>query len=322
MQPPEPTGRAVTLTVEEGDARLDVFLSRAVPELTRSLAQRLARNGLVQVNGRPCRPSQNVRSGDVVTAHIPSGPCAPQAEHMCLAIIYEDEDVVVLDKTAGMVVHPAPGHPVHTLVNALLARYPSLDGVDPIRPGIVHRLDKDTSGLMVVALNTGARDWLVDQFKAGAVHKTYLALAVGEMKTHSRIEGAIGRHPIHRKRMAVLPGGKPAQTDCLVRERLGAFTLIEARPVTGRTHQIRVHCASTGHPVVGDSTYGKRPAWRPLEPFVRRQFLHAAELSLHLPHDPVERRFTSPLPADLCEVLDRARALAGSNPCPPESDML
>jgi 23S rRNA pseudouridine1911/1915/1917 synthase len=322
MQPPEELGRDVTVRVVEGATRLDVYLSHTAPELSRSQVQRLARTGFVLVNGRPCRPSQSVRSGDVITVHIPPAPGAPLAEQVSLTIIYEDDDVVILDKPAGMVVHPAPGHAAHTLVNALLARYPSLDGTDPVRPGIVHRLDKDTSGLMVVALNAEARDWLIGQFKAGAVHKTYLALVIGEMKDVSRIEGAIGRHPVHRKRMAVLPGGKPAQTDCLVRERLGAFTLIEARPVTGRTHQIRVHCASIGHPLVGDGTYGKRPSWRPLEPAVQRQFLHAAEISLQLPRGHVAHRFTSPLPADLCQVLERARALAGSNPCPPESDMI
>jgi len=322
MQPSESTGRFLTVRAEEGDSRADVFLSRAAPGLTRSLVQRLMRQGHVLLNGQPCRPSQNVRAGDSITAHIPPQTAEPQAEQMSLSVVYEDADVVVLDKPAGLVVHPAPGHAEHTLVNALLARYPQLHGTDPLRPGIVHRLDKDTSGLMVVALNPEAREWLIAQFKAGAVHKEYLCLVSGAMAGPTHIEGAIGRHPTQRKRMAVIPGGKPAITDCVVRERLGAFTFIAAHPATGRTHQIRVHCASVGHPLVGDTTYGKRAAWRTLEPVVQRQFLHAAGLSLHLPHSSTEHRFASPLPQDLREVLARARALAGTNPCPPQSDMI
>lgn len=323
MPTPEAAGHHLSLRAETAFERLDVFLSQKAPGVgTRSHAQRLIREGLVAVNGTPRKAAQPVRLADLVTVFIPGPETGPKAENLPLTVLYEDADVVVIDKPAGIVVHPAPGHSEHTLVNALLARYPNLNCGDAFRPGIVHRLDKDTSGIMVVALNAEAREWLISQFKSGMVHKVYLALVVGRVELEGSIEGAIGRHPIHRKRMALTSTGKPACTNFTPLESLGAFTLVEARPVTGRTHQLRVHFASIGHPIAGDRTYGGRAASHSLEPVLQRQFLHATSLSLRLPHSEAERRFTSPLPPDLQEALATARQLAPAQSCPPTSDMV
>jgi len=315
-------GRYFETRAEEASERLDVFLSQQPAIGTRSRAQRLIRQGHVTVDGSRRKAAQPVHPADVVTVFIPEESPLPRAEDLPLAMMYEDADVLIIDKPAGVVVHPAPGHSEHTLVNALLGRYPDLQCGDSMRPGIVHRLDKDTSGIMVIALRPEARDWLIAQFKAGAVHKTYLALVVGQVEEQGTIEGAIGRHPIHRKRMALVSTGKPARTDYSVVERLRAFTLVEARPVTGRTHQIRVHFASIGHPVAGDRVYGNRSAWRSLDTSLHRHFLHATSLSFRMPHTTTERRFTSPLPPDLQTALELARQLAGGTPCPPQSDMI
>ncbi len=323
MPIPETAGHQLSLRADTPFERLDVFLCQRVSAVgTRSHAQRLIREDLVRVNGLPRRASQPVRIADVVTVFIPDPPGAPKAEDLPLTVLYEDADVAVIDKPAGVVVHPAPGHSEHTVVNALLSRYPNLNCGDIFRPGIVHRLDKDTSGLMVVALNAEAQQWLISQFKIAQVHKTYLALVVGRIEESGSIDGPIGRHPIHRKRMALTATGKPAHTNFTPVESLGGFTLIEARPVTGRTHQLRVHLASIGHPIAGDRTYGGRAAWRTLEPSLQRQFLHATSLSLRLPHTETERQFTSPLPPDLTQALDRARQLAPAQSCPPTSDMV
>ncbi len=323
MPTPEPAGQHVSLRAETACERLDVFLSQQLPCVgTRSHAQHLIRDGQVQVNGSSRKAAQPVRAGDEVAVYIPEQATAPKAESLPLNVLYEDADVVVIDKPAGIVVHPAPGHAEHTVVNALLARYPDLDCGEPFRPGIVHRLDKDTSGIMVVALRAEARDWLISQFKTGAVHKVYLALVLGRVDAAGRIEGAIGRHPVHRKRMALTALGKPATTTFAPLENLGACTLLEARPATGRTHQLRVHFASIGHPIVGDQTYGGRAACRLLEPVLERQFLHATSLTLRLPNSETERQFTSPLPPDLEQALAMARELAATQSCPPSSDMV
>jgi len=277
---------------------------------------------MVSVNGSPRKAAQPVHAADVVTVIIPGAAAAPMAEDLPLSIVYEDSDIAVIDKPAGIVVHPAPGHSEHTVVNALLARYPAMECGDAVRPGIVHRLDKDTSGLMVVALRTEIRDWLVSQFKNGMIHKVYLALVVGHTDAAGCIEGAIGRHPINRKRMALTLTGKPACTPYSALENVGDYTLVEARPLTGRTHQLRVHFASIGHPIAGDRTYGGRVASHALEPVLQRQFLHATSLTLRLPDWETERRFVSPLPADLEEALAMARRLATPEPCPPGADMV
>ena len=228
---------------------------------------------------------------------------APEA--IPLTIIYQDGDIIVLDKPAGLTVHPAPGHPSGTLVNALLAACPDLRGIaGTLRPGIVHRLDKDTSGLMVVAKNDRAQRSLQRQLKEREVRKTYLALVKGvPAPREGTIEAPIGRHPKNRKKMAVVADGREATTRYRVREEIagGQYSLLEVEPVTGRTHQIRVHLAAVGHPVVGDATYGRPSA------AVGRQFLHAHKLAFAMPLGGRAVEFESPLPADLREALSRLR---------------
>ena len=299
--------REVEVSADDAHVRLDVLLARVFPDLSRSFAQKLVEAGLVTVDGRPARASARPNAGQRVVVQIPApapSQLVPQA--IPLAIVYEDADLLVVDKPPGLVVHPAPGHPADTLVNALLARYPSLQVGGSLRPGIVHRLDKDTSGLLVVAKNDRAMASLIDQMKRRAVRKEYLALVHGNLRQDEGvIEAPIGRHPKDRKRMAVVPNGREARTHFVVLERFGRYTLLEARLETGRTHQIRVHFASLGHPLAGDPVYGGREAL-PL----RRQFLHAHRLGFALPASGQEVLFESPLPEDLRVALDRAREIA------------
>jgi 23S rRNA pseudouridine1911/1915/1917 synthase len=235
----------------------------------------------------------------------PSQEAGLVAEHMPLRIVYEDEELVVVDKPPGLVVHPAPGHERGTLVNALLARYPDLPMDEEGRPGIVHRLDKDTSGLIVVARSEEVRRGLQAQFKAGEVLKVYLALVEGNVEPRNGIiDAAIGRDAKNRKRMAVVQrGGRPAVTEYRVLEHLDGHSLLELRPRTGRTHQVRVHLAFIGHPVVGDSVYGRRK--QRLE--VGRQFLHAHRLGFQHPASGRRLELVSDLPADLEQILERLR---------------
>ena len=304
--------KTLELTADRPGERLDVFLSRAVADLSRSQARRLIDDGLVTVDGTPERPSYRLPGGARITATLPPAEeVEPAAERIPLTIIYQDEDVIVVDKPAGLTVHPAPGHPSGTLVNALLALAPELaDLRDRVRPGIVHRLDRDTSGLLVVARNERARADLIRQMKQREVSKTYLALVQGvPQPPQGTIEAPIGRHPRNRKKMAVIAGGREAETRYRVREEIDSlsagrrsFALLEVEPVTGRTHQIRVHLAAIGHPVVGDTTYGKR------SDIVARQFLHAWRLAFDLPSSGRRVEFESPLPADLRAALARLRA--------------
>ena len=231
---------------------------------------------------------------------LPPVAAEPQPEPIELAIVFEDEHVIVIDKPAGMPVHPGPGHSSDTLVNALLAHCPNLPGIGGVqRPGIVHRLDKDTSGLIVVAKDERAHSGLTRQLAERRMHKTYLALADGHLRPdEALIDAPIGRDPNNRKRMMVNgAASREAQTEYRVREHLTGYSYVEASPITGRTHQIRVHLASLGHPVVGDSVYG-----RPTK-LVPRQFLHAWRLTLSHPIDGRELSFEAPLAADLQEVL-------------------
>ena len=304
--------KTLDLAADRPGERLDVFLARRVEGLSRSQARRLIDEGLVTVDGRPERPSYRLASGARVAATLPPAEEArPAAEPIPLTVIYQDEDVIVVDKPAGLTVHPAPGHPSGTLVNALLAIAPELAAVrETMRPGIVHRLDKDTSGLLVVARSERARASLIRQLKEREVHKTYLALVQGvPQPSQGTIEAPIGRHPRNRKKMAVVAGGREAETRYRVREVLDSpsadrrsFTLLEVEPVTGRTHQVRVHLAAIGHPVVGDGVYGRR------SPLVGRQFLHAWRLAFELPSSGRLVEFESPLPADLQEALRSLRA--------------
>jgi 23S rRNA pseudouridine1911/1915/1917 synthase len=299
-------GRRIELTVDDGGTRLDKFLAEQVADLSRSAIQRLIDTAQVLVNGEPVKASYKVRPGDLVVACVPQPePEEPVAEAIPLCIVYEDQALMVVNKPAGMVIHPAPGHRSGTLVNALLAHCPDLaatgGSAGDARPGIVHRLDRDTSGLILVAKNEQIRRALQRQFKARQVHKVYVALLDGRLQAaHGRIEAPLGRDPRHRQRMAVVPGGREAVTEYrLLACFAGDYSLVEAEPKTGRTHQIRVHFASIGHPVVGDTVYGRRPTRLP----VPRQFLHAQRLGFTHPLTGQPLGFEAPLPDDLAAVL-------------------
>ncbi len=303
--------REMVVEARDDRARLDVVVARAFPDLSRSFVQKLVEAGLVTIDGRPARASARPAAGQRVVLQVP--PPAPSElvpQPLPLTVVYEDADVLVIDKPPGLVVHPAPGHPADTLANALLARYPGLQIGGALRPGIVHRLDKDTSGLMVVAKNDRAMVSLVDQMKRRTVRKEYLALARGDVgPAVGVIEAPIGRHPRDRQRMAVVAGGREARTHFRVLERFGRYTLVEARLETGRTHQIRVHFASVGHPLAGDPIYGRHSGGAGQDELgLTRQFLHAHRLGFALPSSGREVVFESPLPEDLGAALDRVRA--------------
>jgi 23S rRNA pseudouridine1911/1915/1917 synthase len=293
--------------VEESGQRLDKYLSQVHPDTSRSQVQKLIEAGLVAVNGRQERARYLVVEGDQVTMEIPP-PTPPEhiaPESIPLKVIYEDQDLLVVDKPAGMTVHPAPGNREHTLVNALLGRLPTLQAGETSRPGIVHRLDKDTSGLILVAKSNLAHQRLAAQFKERAVSKVYLALVGGHLTPREgTIEASIGRHPRDRKRMAVVESGRAARSEYHVLEYPGKYTLLEVRPRTGRTHQIRVHLAAIGFPVVGDSAYGGK------SDLIGRQFLHASRLGFRLPSTSEWKEFESPLPPDLQDVLGRIGSLS------------
>ena len=297
------------IVVAEGGERIDRYLAQRQSDLSRAYVQKLIDDGRVMTNGQPVRSSYRVRSGDRILLTIPPPPLlSAQAQDIPLTIVYEDADVLVIDKPAGMVVHPAAGHPSGTLVNALLAHAPEMQsmGEDATRPGIVHRLDKDTSGLLVVAKNERALRYLSAQFKERSTEKMYVALLHGHLSpAQGQIDAPIGRDPRYRQRMAMVAGGRPAQTGYrvlgFIDGKSGAYTLVEAMPHTGRTHQIRVHFAGIGHPLAGDPVYGPHtPA-----PGLSRQFLHAARLRIRLPASGELRQFSSPLPADLERALVR-----------------
>ncbi|MCS6883513.1 MAG: RluA family pseudouridine synthase [Oscillochloridaceae bacterium] len=302
----------ITLYSAPDDAgdRLDRFVARAAPGLSRSYVQQLIAEGRVTVNGRIARASHLLRGGERILVTVPPPqPTTLEPEAIPLKIVYEDADVVVVDKPAGMVVHPAPGHVSGTLANALLARYPEMRLNGGIRPGIVHRLDQDTSGLLVVARNDRAMQMLTEQQRARTMLKLYLTVVEGHFKEpEGTIDAPIGRHPTDRLRMTVTPGGRPARTHYRVLEELGKYSLLEARLETGRTHQIRVHMLHRNKPVLGDPTYGGR---KPRPTFgLTRQFLHAHRLGFYHPADGTWREFVSPLPPDLEAALERLRAAA------------
>jgi 23S rRNA pseudouridine1911/1915/1917 synthase len=298
-----------TVGTQQAGSRLDRFVADCIPDLSRSYAQQLIADNHIRVNGRDARPSLVLQPGDSVTVVRPlPQPTDLLAEDLPLAVVYEDADVVVIDKPAGLVVHPAPGHSSGTLVNALLGRYPDMAISGDIRPGIVHRLDRDTSGLIVIARNDRAKDDLQEQQRQRTMRKAYLALIEGRFKEpEGLIDAPIARLPSDRKRMGVVHGGREARTHWRVLEELGAFQLIEARLETGRTHQIRVHLAFKSRPVVGDPLYGPKKARATFG--LARQFLHAYQLGLRLPSGGW-RDFESPLPEDLRVALEKARRLA------------
>lgn len=289
------------LTVGEPGLRLDKYLVEESPGLSRSQIQKLIEQGCITVNGRIAKPSLNLKAGDEVMVDLPSAPSATLApEDLPLSIIYEDDDLIVVDKPAGLTVHPAPGHPSHTLVNALLAHCPGLAAIDASeRPGVVHRLDRDTSGLMVVAKSRPAQENLSRQIGSRLAVKQYLLLVRGQVKPpQGVIEAPIGRSARDRKKMAVVAEGRQACTVYRVLQYLDNYTLVEATLKTGRTHQLRVHFAYMGYPVVGDSIYGVK------SPLLGRQFVHSCCLGFRLPTSNRYVEFRSELPPDLQQALE------------------
>jgi len=292
------------------ERRLDHFLAGALPQFSRSRLQDLIRKGAVLVDGERARKAGQLLSvGSRISMQVPPAVSAGLvAEDIALQVVFEDNNVLVVNKPAGLVVHPGAGHRTGTLVNAALAHDPSMMGVGgEERPGVVHRLDKDTSGLLVLAKNDAAMKVLQDQFQGRAVRKTYLALVDGRPPTATgRIQAAIGRDPIRRKRMSILPEGKGrgAETEYTTVEVLGEHTLLEVHPITGRTHQIRLHLSFLGCPIAGDTVYGRRRRSIALE----RHFLHAWKLEVALPDAQDHTEFVAPLPAELEEVLALLRA--------------
>jgi 23S rRNA pseudouridine1911/1915/1917 synthase len=313
------SSRSEKFTVEQSHpgARLDVFLREKFPAVSRGAMQRLIEQGHVRVNGQTVKSTHTPRAGEPVEIHWPEArPAEAQPEDIPLDILFEDESLLVVNKPAGLVVHPAAGHEEHTLVNALLHHCAgSLSGIGGIaRPGIVHRLDKDTSGCLVVAKNDATHLALSEQFSSRAVQKIYHAIVCGEVaRDAGEIHAAIARHPTHRKRMAVHDdaSGRAAHTSWRVLERLRAATLVEARIHTGRTHQIRVHFQFLGHPVAGDETYGAKPNQKLTEQTnyaAPRVLLHAKELSFVHPQTKKTMKFAAPLPADFKQALKFLRA--------------
>jgi 23S rRNA pseudouridine1911/1915/1917 synthase len=305
---------------EEAPGRLDAWIAEQLPELSRSRVAQLIRSGCVTLNGRLPRKRDVPSRGDVVEIEIPPPEPSPlQPEPIPLRVAHEDDDLLVIDKPAGLVVHPAPGHRAGTLVNALLHHVGGLASVGGVqRPGIVHRLDKQTSGLMLVARTDLAHRALSAALKRREIRRAYLVAAWGHVARETlSVEAPIGRSPADRKRMAVVAGGRPAVTHFRRLERWLAADLLEARLETGRTHQIRVHLLSIGHPVVGDPDYGGggergvsgpgRTWARELARRVPRQFLHAHELAFHHPRTGVRLVFHSPLPPELAAAADWAR---------------
>jgi 23S rRNA pseudouridine1911/1915/1917 synthase len=298
--------------------RLDAFLTRVVGGRSRSEWQRLVELGSVLLRGRPARASARVEAGDEVRVLAPPEHVRPKpSADIPLEILYEDEAMLVLNKAPGLVVHPAPGHEQGTLVNALLARYPELeDPTGQLRPGIVHRLDKDTSGLLVVGKTAAAVARLQEQLRDRSVEKRYSLLVHGQiLEEEGLIDAPIGRDLHNRQKMSVRADGKEAQTAFRVLERFSEHTLVDADLQTGRTHQLRVHFAFIGHPVAGDTVYARRkfPAG------LHRQFVHARELKIRSPADDQAYHFLAPLPDNLERVLGLLRREARPGLLPSES---
>jgi len=300
-------GRPIAFTyLGDGSQRLDHFLVNRLPEYSRTRLQSIIKDGLVTVDGKVVQKSGLLleRGASVVVEIPPQGPSALIPEAIPLEVIFENSDLLIINKPAGMVVHPAAGHTAGTLVNAALAHAPDLEGVGgEQRPGVVHRLDKDTSGLILLAKNDSAHRWLQSQFRSRQVEKAYLALVDGAPPTpRGRVEANIGRDPTHRKRMAILPDGKGRQavSEYHTLRSYPGHTLLEVHPITGRTHQIRLHLAFIGCPVVGDQVYGRS---RPSLP-IQRHFLHAARLTICLPGEKQPRTFEAPLPIELQAALE------------------
>lgn len=308
-----------------GNARLDAYLAHQFPELSRSRVAQLLAAGRVWLNGRVPKKSERLAVGDVIELEVPQPePTELVPEVIPLKIVYQDRDLAVVEKPAGVVVHPAPGHRTGTLVHALLHHLSDLSGIGgELRPGIVHRLDKETSGLLLIAKNDQAHRRLSAALKRREISRIYLAAVWGHLRGDSQVvDKPIGRSPSRRQRMAVVEGGRPALTRFQRLERWRGADLLRAELETGRTHQIRVHLASIGHPVVGDSVYGAAAGrgiggvvrgWaREFAGRVPRQFLHAAELGFVHPRTGARLHFSSPLPSDLAAAAAWARETSRS----------
>src|SRR6266446_4645105 len=325
------THQTVTVTDDSEGIRLDRFLASVLPAHSRSQIQRLIKEGLIHVAGRETKANQPVKAGQAISIELPEPvEATPQAEALPLPILYQDADLIVVDKPAGMVVHPAAGHATGTLVNALLHHVTDLSGIGgEKRPGIVHRLDRGTSGLLVVAKNDAAHEELSRQFREREVEKEYIALVWGEVQAGRRIDAPIGRDPSNRKKMSARDpqrGGRtgdPARvrrsreavTRIIRAEKLRVLTLLQVAIHTGRTHQIRVHLSAIGHPIVGDPLYGgvhrRVPGDLRAVTHLERPFLHAARIAFKHPGDRRRMEFTSALPEDLQRVLDDLREQRG-----------
>jgi 23S rRNA pseudouridine1911/1915/1917 synthase len=298
------TRETILLIAETEAPRIDAFLA-VNTELSRSKLQKLIKDGAVERNGKPCKANTEVKPGDVIRIETPEDTdgLLPEPENIPLDVVYEDEDLAVINKPKGMVVHPAPGNPNGTLVNALLYRFQSLSGTGgEIRPGIVHRIDRLTSGLLVVAKNDAAHEALAKQFALHTAHREYLCIVHGNLKEDSgTVDAPIGRHKIDRKRMAVTEDGRRAVTHWRVLERYGTETLLDVALETGRTHQIRVHMAYIKHPIVGDEVYGSAAPKLGLN----GQALHGYRLTFTHPATGEKITFTAPLPEDFKTALKR-----------------
>ena len=287
--------------------RLDASLARLFPEHSRSRLQAWLKAGLITLDGHAAEPKRKVCGGERISIAVPpASTFADAAEDIALPILFEDEAIIIIDKPAGLVVHPGNGNEHGTLMNALLHHAPALASVP--RAGIVHRLDKDTSGLLVVAKTLAAQTDLVRQLQARSVKRHYLALTHGKVDAGGTVDAPLGRHPAQRTKMAIVKsGGKEARTHYEVKERLAGCTLVECRLETGRTHQIRVHMASIGHPLVGDPVYGKTKSGNDVLDAFPRQALHAWRLALCHPDTDIEMAWEAPLPADFHALLKTLR---------------
>ena len=312
----------IQVSPHDPEQRLDLFLSERCAELSRTRIQTLIKAGEVQVNGKAVRPSYLIKAGDRIALEVPDPrPLEVLSEPIPLDIVYEDGDLLVVDKGAGMTVHPAPGSWEGTLVNALLHHCDDLSGINGVlRPGIVHRLDKETTGLLVVAKNDAAHRGLAAQLEAREISRRYAALVWGHpVDERGTVDAPVGRHPRNRKKNAVVEGGRAAVTHFAVTERFAFASLLELRLETGRTHQIRVHMQHMGHPVFGDPVYGGRNRVEGIRPefrrraqemlgLIERQALHARQLRFRHPRTGEEMTFAAELPEDMARAIEMGRS--------------
>jgi len=305
---------SLVIEVPEADfgKRLDRAVSEAMPDISRNVASSLIKNGNITIDDEIKKPGHRVKAGDLISVNIPfPTPASFDPEPIPIDLIYEDDDLIVLNKPPGLVIHPAPGHPSGTLANGLLHRFPGIFDIGGTqRPGIVHRLDKDTSGVMIVAKTSLAHERLSEKFKNREIKKIYTALVHYEMKAESgEILLPIGRHKIHRKKMSTVSRKtRRAVTLWKVRDIFHGASLLELNLKTGRTHQIRVHCAAIGHPVAGDATYGvggKKKNINPLLELIQRQMLHAWKISFQHPRTMEPLFFQAPIPDDMNDLIGK-----------------